>query len=105
MTPPYALVGQTRRRWLATASSLRELHPELAAKITLARLTEGAGEPEEMLAIAFTRAEYERLSAHFPIVAGEDPGGAGQVPIRDEAERTIADIETFLGIQPKCPGA
>ena len=105
MTPPYALVSQTQRRWLATASSLRELHPELAAKITLARLAEGSAQPDEMLTIAFTRAEYDRLSAQFPTVAAERPEGVAPAPTSDEAYRTIADIESFLGLQPKCPGA
>lgn len=84
MTSPHAFVSRTRRQWLETARALRERQPELAAKITLARLADRAAHLDELLTIPFTRAEYDRLLARLPELSG------------DGHDRTIADVEAFL---------
>jgi hypothetical protein len=95
MIPGLRSVSRTRRQWLTAASIFRECHPELAAKITLARLSARSDQQDEPLAIAFTRAEYDWLEARLPAEwtltgkPGTDQGG-------DETARTIADVEAFL---------
>jgi hypothetical protein len=91
MTPPQTLVSRTRREWLATAHALRERQPELAAKITLARLADRAAHLDELMTIPFTRAEYDRLFACLPEPSGE------------ELDRTIADIEAYLRLTLSSP--
>ena len=99
MRPPLSLVSRTRRQWLATAAALRERQPELAAKITLARLAERDQHPDEVLTIAFTPAEHDRLVAEDATVPSQmaEPKAPSWV---DEATSTITDVEVFLGFTP-----
>jgi hypothetical protein len=92
MTSSQPLVSRTRRHWLATAHALRERHPELAAKITLARLADRSAHLDELLTIPFTCAEYDRLLARLPALA-----------VSAAPDQTIADIEAFLGCRPVHP--
>ncbi len=92
MTSPQSLVSQTRRHWLATACALRERHPELAAKITLARLADRPADLDDLLTIPFTSAEYDRLLAQLPAAV-----------VSAAPDQAIADIETFLGYRPAYP--
>lgn len=85
------LVSRTRRQWRAAARVLRTHRPELAAKITLARLGDVTAEMDDALTIAFTEAEYERL-------VSEAAKRQGQVLAMGEIAATIADVEAYLAL-------
>jgi hypothetical protein len=94
MTRNPVLVRRTRREWRATARVLRTQRPELAAKITLARLTDVAAEMDEPLTIAFTGAEFEQLVLALP-------DRRGLLPADKEIASTVAAVEAFLGLPSK----
>ena len=81
---------------LSEADYEARAYPELAAKITLARLAEGAADPHELLTIAFTCAEYARLLARAPVPSWQTPEIPDPAPTGEDRDRTIADIEAFL---------
>jgi hypothetical protein len=91
MTRNPVLVCRTRRQWRAAARVLRTRRPEIAAKITLARLADLTADIDEPLTIAFSPPEYERL-------VRDTPDGQGRSRAEDEWARTVADIEAFLGL-------
>jgi hypothetical protein len=92
-------VSRTRSEWRATARTFRVHHPELAAKITIARLPGASAHPDEMLTIPFTPAEHDRLLAEDATAPSQmaEPKAPRWV---DEATSTITDVEVFLGFTP-----
>ena len=89
-------VSRTRREWRATARTVRVHHPEIAAKITIARLPAASAHPDELLTIPFTPAELDRLLGEDAMARSQMAGSP--MPIRgDEATSTITDVGVFLG--------
>src|SRR5690348_3711209 len=94
--PTTVSIRRTLSEWRVIACTIRVVQPELAAKITLARLTDPLADADSTLAITFTPTEHERLIIHVPTISLPQP----QDPDDDqgvEIARTTADVEAFLG--------
>lgn len=95
MHPTTVSIRHTRSGWRVIACTIRIVQPELAAKITLARLADRWADPDSTLEIAFTPAEHARLVIHAPTSSWQPPPDREDQPSSDFAQ-TIADIEGFL---------
>jgi hypothetical protein len=97
--PTNVSICRTQSEWQLTACSLRIGQPELAAKITLARLAHPLKDVDTVLTITFTTAEHERLVRHVPAIPGQTPRDRDDQIVLETAQ-TIADISAFLHWPP-----
>lgn len=97
--PTTLSIRRTRAEWRVIACTIRTVQPELAAKITLARLADQLADTDSTLEITLTMAEHERLTIHLPAISWQSPPNQDD-PLSGDLARAITDIESFLDWSP-----
>jgi hypothetical protein len=95
MIPRDVSVRCSHLTWHRMAIVLRVPQPELAAKITLARLADQYARGDDLLTITFTVPEHDRLTASVEAPPAE-------MRAEENTTGTTRDIELFLGL-PSAP--